>query len=170
MALDAVAPRAFGVRSAEDRDVVELRVTRKGALRPFHVLQHLFQAHDGGGLHCSALAEAAGQQCVGQMTFHSGHFFDRKTFAIMGNEDPVAAFFVTEAESCFGLLFGGKCGQEMIRRIGHVFDRRRAEQRQTECEENGQELVHPPSQLDSDELGNRKSTGFRALHCGLRVR
>ena len=58
MTLHAPTPGALLVGGAKDAHVIQFRVAGKLAARSLHLLQHLFQAHDGGGLTEAALTEA----------------------------------------------------------------------------------------------------------------
>src|SRR5437870_13673733 len=72
----------------------------------FDLVENLFEAHDGRGLHVAALAEAAIEQGMREQTLRRGHVFEGQTFARFGNEVPIESFFVLEFICGFGFLVG----------------------------------------------------------------
>lgn len=104
---------------AEDRDVVGLGVTDWAAAL-FHFLEDGFEAHDGGGLEESLLAEGGAEESNGEVALFRRHLAEGEAFAVAGDEVPVEAFGVIEREGGLVFLIRGEGGEEAVGGFLHV--------------------------------------------------
>ena len=116
MALDAVAPGAFGGRGAEDPDEVIIGVAAIGWLGAFQDQQNLFEAHNRLSFDHTLLAQAGGQQSGRQFTLKGlhrtqGHALTQFAVARLivrsgRHKVPAKTFVVVKGVGGFGLLVG----------------------------------------------------------------
>lgn len=104
---------------AEDGDVVGLGVA-DGAASLFHFLEDGFEAHDGGGLEESLLAEGGAEESDGEVALFRRHLAEGEAFAVAGDEVPVEAFGVIECEGGLAFLFRGEGSEEAVGGFLHV--------------------------------------------------
>ena len=116
MALDAIAPGAFGGRGAEDGEEVIIGVAPIGRPGAFEEQQNLFEAHDGLSLDDALLAESGGKQSGRQFALKGLHGAKGHTLAEFAvarlivrsgrHKVPGEAFVVVEGVGGLGLLVG----------------------------------------------------------------
>ena len=122
MALHAPAPGIVPAGFAENGDVIQLGIADR-SLALLKIAQDIVEAHDGGGLEVTALAEGAAEQGLSEQPLGGGHFLEREAFADERHEIPILAFRVIQAEGGLGGLFGGQGGEEILRCGGHFLRR-----------------------------------------------
>ena len=82
-------------------------------------LQYIFQAHDGDGLDITGLAQPRRQQRARQVLLVGGHFAERQSRALLGDEVPVHALVVAELEGCLGPLLRAERGKKTVGGFPH---------------------------------------------------
>jgi len=118
MTFEAPGPFAVGFGFSKNTDEIHGGIA-VWATALFHFLKNLLEAHDGGGLEITAMAEARTEERVGERLLVRFHFLQRQAFSFPGDEMPVEAFVIAEFEGGFGALIVRERGQESIRGIGH---------------------------------------------------
>ncbi len=109
----------------------------EAALGSLHVLQHLLEAHDGGGLEVAAMAEGRAQEALGEVLLRDGQLAELDALAVHGHELPVQPLVVGPREGGLRTLFVGQGGEEPGGGIGHVGPGVRGEK--SRCQETGHE-------------------------------
>ena len=118
VALDAIAPGTRLRRLAEHAEEISFRIAAR-PLPVFHHLQDFIQAHDGGGLDVTALAEPGGEQRVRELLLRRSHLAERQTLALLGNVVPIEALVGVHREGGLRALLGRERRQERFGAIGH---------------------------------------------------
>src|SRR5882762_10848561 len=124
MSFDAPAPRPFA-RLSKDGNEIKIRIA---ARRPvLEIIEDLLEAHDGGGLHVTALAEAAAEQCVREEALRWSHVFDGQAFSGLGDKMPVESLVFFKVENRFGFLVRCEGGHKIVGAIRHFLRGRKGE-------------------------------------------
>src|SRR5260221_5183677 len=114
------SPGFPGARLAKNEEVIKFRIAREDTRSPFEVVQNGFQAHDIGRLAVTLLAQAGGEEGVGESALIRGHLLDRQSLPRLWDVMPVAALVTFEVERRLGLLLRIQRGQESRGTHRHV--------------------------------------------------
>src|SRR5215207_3347909 len=104
VSLDAPAPGTFGLRFAENKKVIHLLVARESASGALEFMKHRLEADDVRGLAITVLAQARKHQGVCKLPLLRRHFFNRESFALLGDVMPVQPLVGLKLEARLRLL------------------------------------------------------------------
>src|ERR1700682_4985103 len=103
VSLDAVAPRATLGWSAEQREIIFLRVAVLATV-VLNDLEYILQAHDRHRFDVARLAQPGCQQRARKVLLKRRHLSQGQSLAFLGNEVPVHALVGVEVKYGFAAL------------------------------------------------------------------